>query len=61
MFLFSGTNRSHLQDAIVLEGTCNVLRTLPAVRDELYTCGIIPQLVNNYELIKCIKIITKVM
>ena len=50
----SATNRNHIQVAILLEATSNVLCNLPAVNGEICTCGIIPHLVNNYY--NCIKV-----
>ena len=52
----SATNSSHLQGAAALEGTCSLLCTMSAINDKLYTCGIIPQLIDNYN--NCIEVIT---
>jgi hypothetical protein len=47
MFLHvSAMNRKTIQVAIELEGTCNMLCNLPAVNNEIYTCGIISHLVK---------------
>jgi len=42
------TSHSHIPGATVLEDTCSMLCNLSAVDGELRTCGIIPQLINNY-------------
>jgi len=55
----AATNSGHLQAATVLEDTCSVLCNLSTVNGELYTCGIIPQLITYYE--NCIKIIIQVV
>ena len=43
----SATNSSHLQEDAALERTCSSLCNLSAINDKMYTCGIIPQLINN--------------
>jgi hypothetical protein len=49
----SAMNRKNIQTGILLEVTCNMLCNLSAVNDEIrihvYTCDIIPHLVNNYQ------------
>jgi len=56
----STKQRSHLQGAAVLEDTCIALCNFSSVNGEIYTCRIIPQLINNYNTISLLYLVKNV-